>query len=247
MAAGEVAEADPQVSSASYPSAPSLIADQSFPALAGQWAKDPAPQMLGFVWRAYETMLTKPPHVDDRDLERSITQLLEPRIRDAMTGYEPYYIQHGAFERETMSPPPAQPPQYDLAFVLRADERIMWPLEAKVLETPGMLAEYEREIREQYLTCRYAPLTTSGAMLGYLLTGNAADALTKLGAKLNISLDRVADFPDKPHRASMHKRNVPAGKLYSIDFKCHHLIFEYRSLSRHRRTPKPAKTRTKRM
>ncbi len=247
MAAGEVGGVDQQVSSASYPSAPSLIADQSFPALAGQWAKDPAPQMLGFVWKAYDEMLMKPRHVDDRDLERSITQLLEPRIRDAMTGYEPYYIQHGAFERETMASPPAQPPQYDLAFVLRADERIMWPLEAKVLETPGTLAEYEREIREQYLTCRYAPLTTSGAMLGYLLTGSAADALAKIGAKLNITLDQVADFPDKPHRASTHKRNVPAGKLYSIDFKCHHLIFEYPSLRRHKRMPKPAKATTKRM
>lgn len=223
------------MSSAPYPSAASLIADQSFPTLAGQWAKDPAPQMLGFVWKAYDEMLAKPPHVDDRDLERSITQLLEPRIRDAMTGDEPYYIQHGAFERETMAPPPAQPPQYDLAFVLRADERIMWPLEAKVLETPGTLAEYEREIREQYLTCRYAPLTTSGAMLGYLLTGSTADALIKIGAKLNTILGQVADFPERPHRASTHKRNVPAGKQYPIDFKCHHMILEYSSLRRHKR------------
>lgn len=223
------------MSSSPFPFAAALIADQSFPALAGQWAKDPAPKMLGFVWKAYDEMLTKPPHVDDRDLERSITQLLEPRIRDAMTGYEPYYIQHGPFERETMALPPAQPPQYDLAFVLRADERIMWPLEAKVLETPGTLAEYEREIREQYLTCRYAPLTTSGAMLGYLLTGNAADALIKIGAKLNATLDQVTDFPKRPHRASMHKRNVPEGKQYPIDFNCHHMILEYSSLRRHKR------------
>src|ERR1039457_4224810 len=127
-------------------------------------------------------MLAKPPHVDDRDLERSITQLLEPRIRDAMTGDEPYYIQHGSFERETMAPPPAQPPAYDLAFVLRADERIMWPLEEKGLETPGTLAEYEREVREQYLTCRYAPFTASGAMLGYLLSGMATDALARIAS-----------------------------------------------------------------
>jgi hypothetical protein len=192
--------------------------------------------MLGFVWTAYDEMRSNPPLVDDRDLERSITQLLEPRIRDAMTGDEPYYIQHGAFERETMAPPPAQPPQYDLAFVLRADERIMWPLEAKVLETPGTLAEYEREIREQYLTCRYAPHTTAGAMLGYLLTGRARDALAKIGAKLNTTLDQLADFPQRPHRASIHKRKVPTGKLYSIDFKCHHMILEYPSLRRRKST-----------
>jgi hypothetical protein len=235
-AAGGSGEADPKVSSAPYPLAASLIADQSFPALAGQWAKDPAPQMLGFVWKAYDEMLTKLPYVDGRDLERSITQLLEPRIREAMTGDEPYYIQHGAFERETMAPPPAQPPQYDLAFVLHADERIMWPLEAKVLETPGTLAEYGREVREQFLTCRYAPFTTSGAMLGYLLTGSAADALIKIGAKLNTTLDQVADFPQRPHRESMHKRNAPPGKQYPIDFKCHHMILEYPSLHRYKRT-----------
>ena len=213
-----------------------LSADLSFVALAGQWAKDPAPQMLWFVWAAYDEMRSKPPNVDDRDLERSITHLLEPRIRDAMTGDEPYYIQHGAFERETMASPPAQPPQYDLAFVLRADERIMWTLEAKVLETPGTLAEYEREIREQYLTCRYAPFTTSGAMLGYLLKGSAADALIKIGAKLNVKLEPVTGFLERPHRASTHKRNPPASKSYSIDFKCHHMIFEFPFLRRHKRT-----------
>jgi hypothetical protein len=212
-----------------------LIANQSFPALASLWAKDPAPQMLGFVWKAYDEMRLKPPQVDDRDLERSITQLLEPRIRDAMTGDEPFYIQHGAFERETMASPPAQPPQYDLAFVLRADERIMWPLEAKVLETPRRLAGYERDIREQYLTCLYGPFTASGAMLGYLLTGSAADALTNIGAKLNTTLDQVADFPKRPHRASTHKRNAPAEKPYPIDFKCHHMILEYLSLRRQKR------------
>src|ERR1035441_6231140 len=87
------------------------IVDPSFASLAFQWMRDPASQLLGFVWTAYDSMRSNPPNVDDRDLERSITQLLEPRIRDAMTGDEPYYIQHGAFERETMAPPPAQPPQ----------------------------------------------------------------------------------------------------------------------------------------
>jgi len=233
-AAGRFGDGGSQVSPTSCPSAPPLIADQSFPALASLWAKDPGPQMLGFVWKAYDEMRLKPPQVDDRDLERSITQLLEPRIRDAMTGDEPFYIQHGAFERETMASPPAQPPQYDLAFVLRADERIMWPLEAKVLETPGTLAEYEHEIREQFLMCRYAPLTTSGAMLGYLLTGSAADALVKISTKLNTVLEQVTDFPERPHRASKHKRNVPAGKSYPIDFRCHHMILEYLSLRRYK-------------
>ena len=64
------------------------------------------------------------PAIDRRDLERSITQLLEPRIHAAMTGDEPFYVQHDSFEHETMARSPAQPPAYDLAFVWRTEERL---------------------------------------------------------------------------------------------------------------------------
>jgi hypothetical protein len=196
--------------------------------------QNPAHWILGFVWAAYDEMLVHPPAIDTRDLERSITQLLEPRIRDSMTGFEPFYVQHGSYERETMMAPPAQPPAYDLAFVLRADERIMWPLEAKVLETPRALAEYERDVREEYLTCRYAPFSSSGAMLGYLISGSALDALANIAKKLGCALDTVAEFPSRPHRLSNHRRSVPAGKAYPSDFRCHHLVLEYPELTRHR-------------
>ncbi|KGC74423.1 hypothetical protein DO71_2806 [Burkholderia pseudomallei] len=210
-----------------------IAPDPAFIALACSWMRDPAQWLLGFVWAAYDEMRTNPPAIDTRDLERSITQLLEPRVRDAMTGDEPFYIQHGSFERETMAAPPAQPPAYDLAFVLRADERIMWPLEAKVLATPGALADYERDIREQYLTCRYAPFSASGAMLGYLLSGTPAQALSRIATKLGCSLDPVSEFPTRPHRISVHRRSVPAGKTYPMDFGCHHLVLEYPGLARH--------------
>lgn len=75
--------------------------DPAFVALARSWMQDPARQLLGFIWQAYENMSVLPPHVDTKDLERSITQLLEPRVRDVMTGDEPFYIQHGPYERET--------------------------------------------------------------------------------------------------------------------------------------------------
>jgi hypothetical protein len=210
----------------------SFVSDPTFAPLARAWMHEPADNLLGFVWQAYDLMLLQMPTVDTRDVERSITQLLEPRIRSAMNGYEPFYIQHGPFERETMAPPPAQPPAYDLAFVLLADERIMWPLEAKVLDTPGTLAEYEKEIREQYLTCRYAPFSSSGAMMGYLLTGTAADALVRIASKLSVPLEGVTQFATRPHRRSKHQRRVPSGKPYPSEFVCHHLIFEYPFITR---------------
>jgi hypothetical protein len=218
------------ISSSTCP--PAAVPDASFVALARTWVDDAAPQLLRFVWMAYDDMQVHPPAIDGRDLERSITQLLEPRIRDAMSGDEPFYVQHSSFERESMAPPPAQPPCYDLAFVFRADERVLWPLEAKVLETPGTLAEYERDIREQYLTCRYAPFSASGAMLGYLLAGTASEALTQIARKLKRSLENVRDFPDRPHKLSTHKRSVPSGKPYPADFTCHHLVLEYLGVKR---------------
>ena len=108
----------------------------------------------------------------------------------------------------------------------------MWPLEAKVLETPQAIADYERDVREQYLTCRYAPFSAAGAMLGYLLSGSAADALARIEAKLGCVLDPVPAFAERPHRMSSHCRTVPAGKNYPADFRCYHLILQYLGLKR---------------
>lgn len=207
-------------------------ADPAFIALAHAWASPLERLFIDLVWRAYDVMRATPPLVDGRDLERSVTQLLEPRIRDGMTGYEPFYIQHSPFEHETMKAPPAQPPAYDLAFVLRADERIMWPLEAKVLATPGAVAAYVQDVQTQFLTCRYAPFSASGAMLGYLLTGASHEAFEAIGIKLGCNLGQVADHPGRPLRRSRHHRIVPDGKRYPNRFDCYHLILDYPDLHR---------------
>jgi len=212
----------------------SSVPDPTFLTLAAAWTRDQADVLLGFIWAAYDRMRAEMPVIDTRDLERSITQCLEPRIRDVMTGDEPFYIQHGPYERETMARPPAQPPQYDLAFVWSREERIMWPLEAKVLETPRTLADYVRDVRDQFLSCRYAPFSSGGAMLGYLLSEEAEDALLNIGTSLGCTLKEVPAFPARPHRLSEHHRMVPAGKNYPADFRCYHLVLDYHGLARAR-------------
>jgi hypothetical protein len=214
------------MSTSSAGNSPSSI-DPAFVRLARSWVKAPAHQFLGFIWLAYEDVIASKPVIDGRDLERSITQLLEPRVRDAMSGDEPFYVQHGPFERETMRLPPAQPPEYDLAFVLRADERIMWPLEAKVLEKPGGVTAYVRDLTDEYLSCRYAPFSDSGAMLGYLLTGKPEDALNAIAGRLGVALEEVTNLPMATNRCSKHARIVPTGKLYPPEFRCYHLILEF--------------------
>lgn len=210
------------------------IPPSDFLSLAAAWRKDQAQILLGSVWQGYDQMRIDAPAVDGRDLERSVTQLLDPRIRQAMTGDEPFYVQHGPFERETMQLPPAQPPQYDLAFVLKADERIMWPMEAKVLETSGTVSEYVKDVQEQFLTCRYAPFSGEGAMLGYLLSGTPDDAFQNIAAKIPCKLENHPGFPSRPQKLSHHGRIVPSGKAYPPALYCHHLILEFHGIKRSR-------------
>ena len=164
------------------------------------------------------------PRQADDELERSITQLLEPQIRRTMTGDEPFYVQHGPYENETRRPPPAQPPQYDIAFVLSANPRIMWPLEAKVLRTDKTIALYVTDIVDEFLTCRYAPFSSEAAMLGYLFTGNPGHVFTNIAEKLKCTLYDHSSFPKRQHKTSKHMRTVPADKAYPQEFRCHHLI-----------------------
>lgn len=211
--------------------------DPAFVSQACAWLRSPSHSVLKFVWLGYEQMCRDQPAIDGRDLERSITQLLEPRIRTAMTGYEPFYIQHGAFEHETMAAQPAQPPQYDLAFVWRADERVMWPLEAKVMATPNTIAPYAADVTGEFLTCRYAPFTSSGAMLGYLLTGTTSAAFEQIAAKMDIQLLATDASAARAECVSQHRRAVPRGKSYPIAFDCYHLMLDFPQLRRTHPSP----------
>lgn len=203
------------------------------PIFSEHWSRAFSTNLLGFVWRAYELLLKEVlSGIDcskaEDDVERNITELLEPRIKKVMTGDEPFYVQHGPYERETRAPAPAQPPQYDIAFILTENPRYMWPLEAKVLksDTVGSVTEYARDINEEFLTCRYAPFSHEGGMLGYLLSGDPNHAFISIEAKVPCKLTHHPDFLKRHHKTSDHRRRIPPGKTkeYPHDFRCHHLI-----------------------
>ena len=220
------------IDGAQWNSRPQPPIDAAFVAGASSWLRDSEDMLLHHVWEGFDELARTRPAFDGRDLERSITERLESCIQDRMSGYEPFTVQHGPHERETMQLPPAQPPQYDIAFVFRADSRVMWPLEAKVLETPRTLAAYVNDVNEQFLTCRYAPFSPSGAMLGYLLSGDAVDVFSGLSTRLECELEIPVRYAERPSRVSMHIRSVPTGKLYPKDFRCHHLIVKFSGVAR---------------
>ena len=183
-------------------------------------------QMLELVWKGYDLLAREVAGIDFSvpfdDLEREITQILEKRIHEVMSGFEPFMIQHGPYERETRRPAPAQPPQYDLAFILRANERIMWPLEAKIL--PRALAQYVDDVRNELLTCRYGPFSTEGGMLGYVIDGTVEQHFTAIAARVPAVLTHHPAFSTRPHRYSDHQRAVPPGRPYPVEFRVHHLL-----------------------
>ena len=197
--------------------------------LRGKWAEDAASILLGFVWKGYDLMRAE---LLDRfdvtqaeeNLERSISQLLQPRIAQKMTGDEPFYVQHGPYENESRAGGNAQPPQYDIAFVFRQNEAVMWPLEAETLKTDGSVLEYAKGVRLNFLRCRYAPFVAEGAMLGYLFSGKADTAFKNIAAELSCVLVHNRNFASRAHKVSRHRRIVPKGKTYPVNFSCHHLI-----------------------
>jgi hypothetical protein len=202
-----------------------------FSTIAKAWRQDASDILIGFIWQGYD-LLTKEmfSKIDvsqaEDEIERSITQYLTPSIRKAMTGFEPFEVEQGVHEFETRMPPPAQPPLYDIAFVLRENKRIMWPMEAKILKTDGAIAEYVKEIENNFLTCRYAPFSNEGAMLGYLLSGNPGKAFDNISRKAGYKLTNHPGFPIRYHKISEHKRRAAPERNCPIDFYCHHMIMK---------------------
>jgi len=211
--------------------------EPSFPAfrkLAGIWGSDASANFLSYLWQACDalrtTILDQIGGVDKSilSIERSITQLLVPEIRKVMPSASPYDVEHGLYEFESLAGPSAQPPAYDIGFVPRANahKRRIWPIEAKVLETDCTLSEYVKEVRGNFLTCRYAPFSPEGAMLAYLLAGKPSVVFKNIEKLLDCCLYDYPVFRDRDHKTSDHQRTVPKGKDYPRDFRCHHLVLE---------------------
>ena len=205
--------------------------DPGYVDLAKEWPLGLTQIALELIWQGYEILeediLSK---VDctkaNKQIEKSLSSLLERRIRRRMTGYETFDVQHEVPETETSYSDQAQPPTYDIAFILRENERIILPLEAKVLRTDNYLSKYIKEINENFLTCRYAPFSREGGMLGYLLKGSPDQAFRNIEKKTSCTLSDHPDFPKCHHKTSDHQRSIPENKPYPLNFRCHHLILK---------------------
>jgi hypothetical protein len=71
--------------------------DATFIQLAMRWIGDAEPSFIDHIWAGFERLKGTSASFDPRDLERSITQLLEAAIDDVVPGEAPYYVQHGPY------------------------------------------------------------------------------------------------------------------------------------------------------
>ncbi len=200
-----------------------------FVELAKEWNPDAIKILLNFVWEGYDLLVSEVLSQINCDgteeqLERSITQALVLRIRKGMTGFEHFQVQQEVYEFESYQK--LRPPQYDIAFILTANDRIIWPLEAKVLKSDVDVTEYVKEINNNFMTCRYAPFSSQGGMLGYLFSGDPNKAFTNIETKVPCTLNDHPDFPTRDHKTSDHQRIVLSEKSYPVNFRCHHLLFK---------------------
>jgi hypothetical protein len=201
---------------------------EEFVKLAVQWRPDAITFLLGLIWTGCDRLI----HgllaqcdlsAADHNLETSISQELEIEINLLRPDYAPFIAQHERFEHATRRLKGRRSRQNDIAFVWINDRRLTWP-EAKVLRTPGGLADYLDSLRNRFLRCQYAPYSSQGAMLGFLLSGEPIAVFDGIEKALGINLRPHVNFPTRDHRTSDHRREVPLGKSYPRDFLCHHLV-----------------------
>jgi hypothetical protein len=196
------------------------------------WVAGNSETILNLLWDAYDQLRQNPNLKTalsnaDEDIERGLTLMLCLALDNLRTGDEPFQIIPEAPEDESRKKAPARPRAYDIAFAMRANPRIMWSVEAKVMATPSTTADYVRTFNERFLTGNYAPFVGEGCMLGYLQSGTHDEAFKAITLALKARLIKSSKWKSRAHRCSSHGRKVPKGKHYPVKFRCHHLIMQF--------------------
>jgi hypothetical protein len=196
------------------------------------WPADAGITILRRVWSAYddlgrEILVKVDWSATEDEVERSLTAYHSIKIQEWQTGDEPFILHPEMPEFETRKPAPARSKAYDFGFVMRGgDYSMVWPIEAKVLKTDRKLSGYLRDLDEKLLTCKAAPFSHEGALIGYLLSGSPSVVFEGIAAHIGQLLFSHPVFSGRNHRTSTHKRDVPRDKPYPKDFLCHHLVME---------------------
>jgi len=131
-------------------------------------------------------------------------------------GYSAIIPHHEFPENESRPGGSGKPPASDISFVWYENQRVSWPIEAKVVPTPDTLAEYLGDTRK-FVGGIAAPLVGEGAQIAYLLNGETNDFFYNLSTRLPSALAAFPEFSDRAHRVSSHARTSHP------DLELHHM------------------------
>jgi hypothetical protein len=198
--------------------------------LAIEWAAGVATQVLDWTWRAFDSLkiahLTKVdfsrhPEQVERDLTRHHFIEIQLLFASETRGFASFVPAPEWPEMETRSSPTAKPPAYDFAFVSVDNRRWAWPIEAKVVTSPGALGEYMKDVSAKFAAGVGAPLVGEGAMIAYLVSCDGDAVLDGIASRLGQILAVVPEFAGRVHKASFHGRtSAPPIRLHHLMMAC---------------------------
>lgn len=199
----------------------------TFQNIAVQWCAGQSRRLLDLVWRGYDLLIADLQRTafdaNDEAREESLNYLLCLRINKCV-GNAPFYVAHQPPEQTKRKRGGGRSPQPDIGFALYEYPRTIWPMEGKVLMHDRDITPYVDEIKTNFINARYATFSNEGAMLGYLVAGDAESVLSNVSAALGCTLRKHPQFLQRPHRLSDHTRvNLPHRNSPTA-FVCHHLI-----------------------
>jgi hypothetical protein len=207
--------------------------DPDFKELALKWAEAVSERILGWVWRAFDALragpmtrvdLTKSPEQLERDLTDLHFREIQRLWRGETEGMDAFYPDHEIPEFESRYSAQAQPPAYDLGFVLYANPRAIWPIEAKVVRKPATLGGYLGDVQDKFIAGIAAPFVGQAGMIGYLLSGTPGEVFAGLEQRLSQPLNHPSVFATRDHRTSFHVRGTSPFGRELPDLLLHHLV-----------------------
>jgi hypothetical protein len=188
-------------------------------------------QVLDWTWRSFDEL--KASHLSKVDVTQPLEQLernlaalhfneLNLLWAKETGGYSSIRPIPEWPELQTRPAAPGRPPAYDFAFVFNENQRIAWPIEAKVVPTSNTLAAYLSDVAK-FVTGAAAPLTGEGGVIAYLLQGPELDFLAALGKKLSepLATPTAAALLCRAHRISQHEiSGAPQLRLHHLVMLC---------------------------
>lgn len=194
-----------------------------------QWTAGVSVRVLDWTWRAFDALqLSVLSRVDMsqplEQLERDLTskhfieiQRLFAAETDGMSSIVPH---HEFPENESRPGGSGNPPASDISFIWYDNQRVSWPIEAKVLSTSSTLAPYLGDVKK-FTDGIAAPFSGAGAQIAYLLSGTTDDFFNNLGPALSLVIQTMPEFSSRAHRVSSHTRkSAPNLQLHHMAMHC---------------------------